>query len=124
MVRVLFPWKVVKKALKKRKNDVLHECLRHMGISHGKKIIFMVYDIDGDISKICFCKSYISSKIIYNPSKKFILEVIKKWDGIHINFWESSSDISLKRNCYIWMAINQVTKQVWTQFWPNKKKLL
>lgn len=45
----------------------------------------MVDNINGDITKICFCELCISAKILQNLSTKPILEIITKWDSIHID---------------------------------------
>lgn len=76
---------MVKKTLKKGKNDIFHTCLEHMGETHIKKIILMVNDIIGDLSKIYFCESYINSKIMRNPSKKPMSEVTTKLGRVHID---------------------------------------
>ena len=69
-MRALSAREVVKKALRKGKNDILHTGLRYMGETHNKKIVSIVDDIDGNLTKICFCESYISAKITQNPSTK------------------------------------------------------
>ena len=88
-MRALYAREVVTKALKNGKNDILHARLGHMGETHGKKIISMVDDIDGDPTKICFydCKSCTGTKITQNPSNKPMSEVTTKLDRVHMDFW-------------------------------------
>lgn len=76
---------MVKKVLKKGKNNILYARLGYMGETHNKRIILIVDDIDDDPSKICFCESYISSKITRNPSKKLISEVTIKLDRVYMD---------------------------------------
>lgn len=120
-VRALSTREVVKKVLKNGKNDILHIELGHIGKTYSKRVISMVDDIDTDLSKIYFYESCISLKIMQNPSKKSISEVITRLGKIHIDLWKPSLDISLKENYYMWTATDQATEQVWTEFRPNKK---
>lgn len=123
-VRALSVCEVVKKAWIKSKNDILHARLGHIGETHNKKIISMIDDIDKDPSKISFCKSYIGSKITWNPSREPMSKVTTKLGRVHMDLWGPSPDISLEKNCYMWTATDQATSRVWTDFWPNKKELL
>ena len=113
-MRALYARKVVTKALKNGKNDILHIRLGHMGKTYRKKIISMVVDIDGNLTKICFydCKSYTSTKITQNPSNKPILEITTKLDRVYIDFSGLSLNISLKGDQYTWITTNQVISQV------------
>ncbi len=86
-MKALFAHEVVKKALKKCKNDILHARLGHMGKTHSKRIASMVNDIDGDPTKICFCESFISAKITRNPSTKPMSEVTTKLGRVHMDLW-------------------------------------
>ncbi len=115
---------MVKKALKKSKNDILHACLGHISKTHSKRIFSIVDDINGDPSKICFCESCISSKIMRNPNTKSISEVTTKLSRVYIDLWGSFPNISLEGNHYICIATDQAIRQVWMEFWPNKKELL
>ena len=123
-MRALSAREVVKKALRKGKNDILHARLGHMGETHSKKIISMVDNIDGDPTKICFCESCISAKITRNPSSKPMSEVTTKMGRVHMDLWGPSPDISLEGNRYMWTATDQATGRVWTEFRPNKRELL
>lgn len=104
LIRALSACKVVKRALKKSKNNIFYTYLRHIGKINSKKIISMIDDIYGDPTKICFYELYISIKIIRNLSIKAISKVTTKLGKVHIDFWGSFSNISLERNCYIWTA--------------------
>ena len=76
---------MVKKALKKGKNDILYICLGYIGEIHGKKIILIVDNIDSNLIKICFYESYISAKITKNPSSKSML-LVTTWIGrVHMD---------------------------------------
>ncbi len=123
-MRVLSACELVKKALKKGKNDILHAQLGHMGETNSKRIASMVNDIDGDPTKICFCESCISAKITRNPSTKPMSEVTTKLGRVNMDLWGLLPDISLERNRYIWTATDQATGRVWTEFRPNKKEVL
>ena len=98
----------------------------HMGETHGKKIVSMVDDIDGDPIMVCFCdcKSCTSTKIMQNPSNKPMPEVTTKLGRVYMDFWGLSPNISLERDQYTWTATNQVIGQVWIEFRPNKSRLL
>ena len=72
-----------------------------MGETHSKKMISMVANIDSDLTKICFCESYISAKITQNSSSRPMSEVTTKMGKVHIDLWGRSPDIFLERNCYI-----------------------
>ena len=100
-MKVLPTREMVKKVLKKGKNDIFYARLGHIDETHSKKIISIVDNIDGDPTKICFYASYISAKIMQNPSSKPMSEVITKIDKMHMDLRGPSSDISLKRNCYM-----------------------
>ena len=97
---------MVKKALKKSKNYILHARLGYMGKIYIKKIVSMVDDIDGNPTKICFYNSCISIKIMQNLSTKPISEVSTKLDRVHVDLWGPSSNIFLKENRYRWTAID------------------
>ena len=84
-MRALSACEVVKRALKKGKNDILHARLGHMGETHSKRIISMVDDIDNDPTKICFCESCISAKITKNLSTKPMSEVTIKLSRVHMD---------------------------------------
>ena len=84
----------------------------------------MVDDIDGDPSEICFYKANIEVKITRNPNKKPILTMTEKLERVHIDLWGPAPDISFQENWYMWIANNQATGQVWTEYCPNKKELL
>lgn len=109
-IRALFAWEVVKKALKKGKNNILHARLGHMSKTYNKKIVLIVDNIDSNPTKICFGKSCIGAKIMRNPSTKLMSEVTTKLGRIQIDFWESFPNISLKINCYMWIATKKATK--------------
>ena len=100
-MRTLSAHEVVKKILRKSKNNILYARLGNMGETHSKKIISMVDNIDGDPTKICFCESYISAKIMQNPSNKPISEVTTKMNRVYIDLWGPFPDISLEKNCYM-----------------------
>lgn len=84
-MKALSAQKVVKKALKKGKNDILYVCLGHIGKTHGKKIILIVDNIDSNSTKICFHKLYISAKIMQNLSSKPISEITTKMGKMYID---------------------------------------
>lgn len=84
-VKALSAREVVKKTLKKGKNEIFHAGLRHMGETHSKKIISMVDDIHGDPNKIFFCELYIGSKVMSNLSKKPMSKIKTKFGRVHIN---------------------------------------
>lgn len=115
---------MIKKTLKKGKNDIFYIRLGHINESYSKKIISIIDDIDNNLSKICFCGLYISLKIIENLSKKRISELITKLGKVNMDVWESSLNISLEKDCHIWTATNLLIRQIWIEFWPNKKELL
>ena len=92
----------VKKALRKGKNDILHARLGHIGETHSKKIILIVDNINGNLTKICFCELCISAKKTRNPSSKPMLEVTIKMGRVYMDLWGSFPNISLERNCYMW----------------------
>ena len=123
-MRALSACEVVKKALKKGKNDILHTRLGHMGETYSNRIISMVDDIDDDPTKICFCESCICAKITIHPSMKPMSKVTTKLGRVHMDLWGPSPDISLEGNCYMWTVTNQATGRVWTKFRPNKKEIL
>lgn len=52
--------------MKKGKNYILYVYLGHMGGTYGIKIILMIDDINGNLTKIYFydCKSYTNIKIM------------------------------------------------------------
>lgn len=77
---------MVKKTLKKGTNYLFYTCLGYIDKTHNKKIILMVDNTDGNTTKICFCKSYISAKITQNLSSKPISEITIKIGGMHIDF--------------------------------------
>ncbi len=76
---------VIKKALKKGKNDILHVRLGYMSETNSKRIASMVDDIDGDPTKICFCESCINAKITRNPSTKPMSQVTTKLGRMHMD---------------------------------------
>ena len=76
---------MIKKALKKDKNDIPYTCLGYMGKIYSKKVISMVDDIDNDPNKICFYESCISLKITQNLSKKPMSEVTTKLGRVYID---------------------------------------
>ena len=71
-----------------------------MDETHGKKIVLMVDDIDGDPTKICFCdcESCTSTKITQNPSNKPMSEITTKLGRVYMDFWGLSPDIFLERD--------------------------
>lgn len=97
---------MIKKALKNNKNDILHAGLENVDKTYSKKIVLMVDDIDGDPTKICFCKLFINAKITQNSRSKPMSEVIFKLVRAHIGLSGPSFDIFFKTNCYIWTATN------------------
>lgn len=101
LFKILFIQEVVKKALKKGKNDIIYIYWRHMDETYNKRIISMINNINSDPNKICFFESYINLKTMQNQSKKPISKIITKLGKIHIDFWETFPDISLERNCDI-----------------------
>lgn len=105
-MKALSTCEIVKKSLKKGKNDLFYACLGHMVETYNKKIISIVDDIDSDPTKICFYKSCISIKITINLSIKTISEITTKLGKVHINFWRLFLNISLGKNCYIWTITN------------------
>lgn len=94
-VRVLSAQEVVKKALKKGNNDIIHARLGHIGETYSKTIILILDDIDKDPNKSSFYKSYIYSKIMQNLSNKSISKVITKLGKVYIDLWGLSPNISL-----------------------------
>lgn len=56
-----------------------------MDETYSKRIISIVNDIDGDLSKIYFCKLCINLKIMQNPSKKPMSEVTTKLDRVYMD---------------------------------------
>lgn len=92
---------MVKKVLKKGKDNIFYIYLRYISKIYNKKIVIIVDNINGNLIKICFYKSYISTKIKKNLSTKLISKITTKLDKIHINFCKFFSNILLKRNCYI-----------------------
>lgn len=92
---------MIKRALKKGKNNILHTHLGQINETHGKKIILIVDNIDDDPTKICFCESYFSAKILRNPYSKPMSEVIIKMGMVYIDLWGLSPNNSLEGNCYI-----------------------
>lgn len=87
-------------------------------------MISIVDNIDGDLNKICFCKSCNSLKIMRNSRTKPMSEVTNQLDRVHIRIWGSSPNIFLEENHYMCIVADQVTGQVWTKFYPNIKELL
>lgn len=71
--------------MKKSKNNILHACLRHIGGTHSKKIVFIVDNINSDLTKIYFYELYIRVKIIKNSNTEPILEVTSKLSRLHMN---------------------------------------
>lgn len=53
-MRILFGLKVVKKAVKISKNNILYIYLMHIGENHSKKIILIIDDIKDHSIKIYF----------------------------------------------------------------------
>lgn len=100
-IRALSACEVVKKSLRKEKNDILHLCLMYMGKTHSKKMISMVANIDSDQTKICFCKSCISAKITQNSSSRLMSEITTKMGRVHMDLWGLSPNIFLERNRYM-----------------------
>lgn len=100
-MRELSTKKVFKKALKKGKNDIFYAYLGQICETYSKKIILIIDDINGNLTKICFYESYISAKITQNSSTKLISEIIIKLNRIHMYLSRHFSHISLKDNCYI-----------------------
>lgn len=92
---------MVNKALKKGKNDILHIYLGYINETYNKRVISIIDDINGDPSKIYFCESYISSKIMRDLSKKPVLKVTTKLGRVNIDLWGLSTNISLERNQFI-----------------------
>lgn len=84
----------------------------------------MIDNIDGDLTKVCFCELCINAKIMQNLNSKPMLKVTTKIVRVYIDLWGFFPDIFLKKNCYICTATNQATGQVWTDFWLNKRELL
>ncbi len=123
-MRALSAREVVKKTLKKGKNNILHARLGYMGETYSKRIVSMVDDIDGDPTKICFCESCISAKITRNLSTKPMSEVTTKLGRVNMDLWGPSPDISLEENRYMWTTTDQGTGRVQTEFRPNKKEVL
>lgn len=58
-MRALSAREVVVKALNKDKNDILNARLSHISKSHSKQIGQIVGNIDGDLSKMYFCETWI-----------------------------------------------------------------
>lgn len=85
-MKALSACKILVKALKKNKNDILYIQLGHIGKSHSKQINSMINNIDGNPSKICFCKIYIKAKITKNLSKKLISTMIEKLKRVYMDF--------------------------------------
>lgn len=77
-IRVLSTYEIVKKTLKKGKNNILYIYLGYIDKTNSKKIVLMIDDINSDIIKICFYELCISAKITQNLSTKFMLEVNTK----------------------------------------------
>lgn len=82
LVSVLPIWKVDKKTFNKGKNDIIHTRLEYINELHDKKIISIVIDVDANQSQICFCTSCICLKIMYNPSKKPMSEIIRIFGSV------------------------------------------
>lgn len=78
--------KVIVKALKKNKNDILYICLGYISKFYSKQISNMIDNIDSNLSKICFCKVYIEAKILKNLSKKPISAMTEKLKKVYIDF--------------------------------------
>lgn len=84
-IRRLSTCKMIKKALKKGKNNIFYARLKYISEIHRKKIISIVDDIDSNLTKICFCESYINIKITKNSSIKPILKVTTKLNRLYID---------------------------------------
>ena len=112
LIRVISAGEVVKKALKKGKNDILHIYLGYMDETHCNRMISMVNVIEDDPTKIRFCESCISTKITKNSSTKSMIEVTTKLNRVYIDLWRPSTHISLKRNCYMWTVTYQAIRRV------------
>lgn len=84
-MRALFAYEVVKKALKKGKNNIFYIYLGHIDETYSKKIISIINNIDGDSTKICFYELCISAKIIRNLSTKPMSEVTTKLGRVYID---------------------------------------
>lgn len=84
-MKVLSACEVIKKALKKGKNDILHIYLVHIGKTHSKKIISIIDNINSNPTKIYFCESYIGTKITQNPSSKPMLGETTKMGKVHMD---------------------------------------
>lgn len=57
-----------------------------MSKTHNEKIFFIVDNINGDLTKICFCKLYISAKITQNAGIKPLSEITINLSKIFIDF--------------------------------------
>lgn len=88
------------KALKKGKNYILYVYLGHMSETYGIKIILMIDDINGNLTKIYFYdyKSYTNIKIMQNFSNKSISEIITKLGRVNMDFWGLFPNIFLERH--------------------------
>lgn len=56
-----------------------------MGDIYSKRIILIVNNIDGDLTKICFYKLYINIKIVKNLCTKPMSDIITKPYRVHMN---------------------------------------
>lgn len=84
-MRVLSAREVVKKALKKGKDNIFHTRLGYISETHNKRIISIIDNINGDLTKIYFCELYISIKITRNLGTKSMSKITTKLDRVHMD---------------------------------------
>lgn len=85
LMKLLFAAEVVKKALKKGKNNLFYEQLGHMGKIYSKKNFSIIDNIDGNPTKIYFYQLCINAKITKNPRIKPILKITTKLNKMHMS---------------------------------------
>lgn len=85
LIKALSIHEVVKKALKKDKNDILHIYLEYINKTHNKKIVSIVDDIDNDPTKIYFFKLCVNTKIMQNLNTKLMSEVTTKLGRVYMD---------------------------------------
>lgn len=76
---------MVKKILKKSKNDILYARLGNMNKTYSNKIISIIDDIYDNLTKICFYKLGIDAKIMQNSNIKSMSEITKKQGRVNMD---------------------------------------